>query len=209
LVILTATGNGLTDRTYIRFLDESNSSFDSKYDAYKLFSTADGVPQIYTTQGDIEFSINTQPAVDLVHMGFKAQTSGTYTIEAIETSDFANVVLEDVATGIETDLLQDSYTFNYTVGENANRFIVHFTPLGTPELEANSIHIWSSERNIYVSVPETVTGDVAVYNMMGQEVIANKVQPGMNVIPVNDVNTYYVVKVRSNNNVVTEKVFIR
>ena len=111
--------------------------------------------------------------------------------------------------GIETDLLSDSYTFNYTIGDNPNRFIVHFTPLGTPELEANSIHIWSSERNIYVTVPATVTGDVAVYNMMGQEVVANKVIPGMNVIPVNDVNTYYVVKVKSNNIVKTEKVFIR
>jgi hypothetical protein len=209
LVILTATGNGLTDRTYIRFSEDAQANFDSKYDAYKLFSTADNSPQIYTTSGDLELAINTQPAVELVHMGFTSSTSGSYTIEAIETSDFANVVLEDVVTGIETDLLKDSYTFNYTEGENPNRFIVHFTPLGTPELEANSIHIWSSERNIYVSVPETVTGDVAVYNMMGQEVVANKVIPGMNVIPVNDVNTYYVVKVMSGNNVKTEKVFIR
>ncbi len=209
LLTLQASGNGYADKTYIRFLDEASQGFDRVWDANKLLSSAPGVPQIYTTAGTEAFAINSQPATTSVPMAFTSSTSGSYTIEAIETSNFPNVVLEDTYTGIQTNLLSDTYTFDFIKNDNANRFIVHFTPLGTPEMEANSIRIWSSERNIYVTVPATVTGDVVVYNMMGQEVVANKVIPGMNVIPVNDVNTYYVVKVRSNNNVVTEKVFIR
>ena len=209
VVKLQVSANGYTDETAIRFVEGTNLSWDKAYDAKKLKSTGEGIPSLYTTSAGLELSINTQPAADLVPMAFSCDQSGTYTIEATETSDFANVVLEDTYTGVETDLLIDSYTFDYVAGSDPNRFIVHFTPLGTPELEANSIRIWSSERNIYVSVPETVTGDVAVYNMMGQEVVANKVIPGMNVIPVNDVNTYYVVKVMSGSNVKTEKVFIK
>ncbi len=207
VVKLMVSSGDMKDETTIRFLEGTNQTWDKAFDAKKMFNYEN--VSLYTTENDLQLSINTQPAVKLVHMAFVAPASGYYTIEAVETSDFSNVVLEDVLTGIETDLLTDSYTFEYTEGENANRFIVHFTPLGTPELEANSIRIWSSERNIYVSVPQTVTGDVAVYNMMGQEVVSNKVIPGMNVIPVNDANTYYVVKVMSGNNVKTEKVFIR
>lgn len=209
LVELQVSGNETHDNIFIKFAEGTSTGYDIMRDAPKMFASVPSVPQIYTTSGGQELAIDVQESAALVHMAFKVGVEGTYTIEAVETSNFANVVLEDTFTGIETDLLSDSYTFNYTIGDNPNRFIVHFTPLGTPELEANSIHIWSSERNIYVTVPATVTGDVAVYNMMGQEVVANKVIPGMNVIPVNDVNTYYVVKVKSNNIVKTEKVFIR
>ncbi len=209
LVELQVSGNETHDNIYIKFAEGTNTGYDIMRDAPKMFASVPSVPQIYTTSGGQELAIDVQEAADLVHMAFKVGVEGTYTIEAVETSNFANVVLEDNLTGIQTDLLTQSYDFQYTENDNPNRFIVHFTPLGTPELEANSISIWSSERNIYVTVPATVTGDVAVYNMMGQEVVANKVIPGMNVIPVNDVNTYYVVKVRSNNIVKTEKVFIR
>jgi hypothetical protein len=209
LVELQVSGNDYNDNIYIKFEEGTSTGYDLMKDAEKMFTAVPSVPQIYTTSGGQELAIDVQEAADLVPMAFKVGVEGTYTIEAVETSNFENVVLEDTFTGIETDLLADSYTFNYTTGDDPNRFVVHFTALGTPELEANSIHIWASDRNIYVTVPATVTGDVAVYNMMGQEVVANKVIPGMNVIPVNDVNTYYVVKVMSNNNIVTEKVFIR
>ncbi len=55
----------------------------------------------------------------------------------------------------------------------------------------------------------SVNGDIVVFNMMGQEVIRTDIAPGINVIPMDDVNTYYVVKVLTSDNAVTGKVFIK
>ena len=54
-----------------------------------------------------------------------------------------------------------------------------------------------------------VTGDMVVYNMMGQEVIRTDIVSVETQIPVSDVNTYYVVKVISDSNAVTGKVYIK
>ena len=210
LVSLRATSSSNKyDETHIRFMDNMTAAFDMNGDAHKLISTADGLPQIYTTVGEEMLAINGLPATPAVPMGFTSVESGTFTIEAVETTDFENVVLEDLVEGVQTNLLEDSYTFNYTSGEDANRFIVHFTPLGTPEFEANSINIWSADHTIYVNVPGTTNGDIVVFNMMGQEVVRTDIEPGLNTLPMDDVNTYYVVKVLTSNNAVTGKVFIK
>ena len=111
-------------------------------------------------------------------------------------------------TGEQTDLLTSTYTFNYSLNDDTDRFFVHFTPLGTPELSANSIEIWSNDHKIYVQAPE-IDGDIVVFNMMGQEVIRTEIVPGLNVLPVNDRNSYYVVKVVSDDIARTGKVYVK
>jgi PKD repeat protein len=204
----TAQGNSYSDVTHVRFMEDKTAGFDSNGDAHKLLSSVEGVPQIYTRVGEEMLAINALPETETVPMGFTSVTSGTYTIEAIETSEFANVVLEDLANGVQTDLLTNSYSFDFTVGDNANRFVIHFTPLGTPELTAKSINIWANDHKIYVQAPAT-TGDIVVYNMMGQEVVRTSIEAGLNVIPMNDVNTYFIVKVIGSDVTETGKVFVK
>jgi PKD repeat protein len=207
LLTLQATGTGGSDVLKVRFANDVTAGFDNNGDAHKLFAETENLPQIYTLAGTEKLAINALPETQLVHMGFVANGSGEYTIEAIETSEFANVVLEDCANGIQTDLLSGSYTFNYAEGAE-HAFIIHFTPLGTPEYDANSINIWAANQTIYVQAPAT-TGDIVVYNMMGQEVVKTAIQPGLNVIPMEDVNTYYIVKVLGSEITETGKVFIK
>ncbi len=97
---------------------------------------------------------------------------------------------------------------NTQQANEAERFIVHFTPLGIGDNFADMVNIWSSQDNIYVQAPN-VTGDIVVFNMMGQEVVRTDIEPGLNIIPMNAVNTYYVVKVLTSDNAVTGKVFIK
>jgi PKD repeat protein len=210
LLRLRATVQGADnyDDAYIRFNNVSTTGLDKEWDANKMFAGIPETPQIYTTTGGLELALNTQPAVEMVPMAFTCETSGTYTIEAIETGSFTNVVLEDLLTGIQTDLLAGSYTFEHVAGADPDRFFVHFTPLGTPELSANSIDIWSNDHKIYVQAPE-INGDIVVFNMMGQEVIRAEIEPGLNILPVSDVNTYYVVRVVSNNVTRTGKVYVK
>jgi hypothetical protein len=206
LLKIQATGNEKSDVLLVRFSDDATNGMDMQGDARKLFASTEGLAQIYTTFGDLQFAINSLPSTESVPMGFKANGSGTYTIEAIETSEFDNVVLEDLSNGVQTDLLAGSYTFDYTSGEHG--FVIHFTPLGTRELAANSINIWAANQTIYVQAPAT-KGDIAVYNMMGQVVVKTAIVPGLNEIPMNTSNTYYIVKVLGSDVTETGKVFIK
>jgi hypothetical protein len=208
LLGLQASGNGLDDKMYIRFMEEATADFDGNWDAYKLLSANEEIPQIYTTTAGDNLAIDARPATDMVPMEFVAGTNGTYTIEAIETSNFSEITLEDVANEVFTNLLTDSYTFDYTTGE-AHNFIIHFGPLGVNDNLAGNVNIWSNEHKIYVQTSTTDRGDIVVYNMMGQEVVRTDIAPGLNTIPMTEVNTYYVVKVLTSDNAVTGKVYIK
>ena len=103
--------------------------------------------------------------------------------------------------------MAESYTFDYTAGEAADRFVIHFGALSTPEFDVSSVKIWSNEDVIYVQAPN-INGEIIVVNMMGQEMARTDIDPGTNEIQMSEVNTYYIVKVLTSENAVTGKVYI-
>jgi hypothetical protein len=203
---LEVTGNGYTDETVIRFLDVATSDFDGQWDAHKLFGIVSEAPAIYSVDNGM-MAINSLPSTNTVPVGIKAGVPGEFTITATETSEFGDVNLEDLLTGAITDLKNNFYTFNYDMSFD-NRFIVHFTPLAVGENPVNLINIYSSQKDVYVSVPANTKGDIVVYNLMGQEVARSIIQGVNNKITLNK-SAYYVVKVVSNEDVVTKKVFVQ
>lgn len=206
---VTAEESDYHDNLYVRFLDDATPSFDKVWDAYKLKSYVPGVPQIYTTGSGYEYSINALPATDAVAMSFECIGEGTFTISAVDVNDIGTVILEDLFTGETTDLLTSSYTFVHNNGNPAERFVLHFSPLGIDDNLAGKVDIYANENTIIVNTNLTDRGDIVVYNLMGQEVVRTEMQPGMNTIPVSEVNTNYVVKVMTNHKVVTGKVFVK
>ena len=62
--------------------------------------------------------------------------------------------------------------------------------------------------DVYVSVPANTKGDIVVYNLMGQEVARTIITDVLNKVTLNK-SAYYVVKVMSNESVVTKKVFVK
>ena len=142
MVKLLATANGFTDETVIHFNEVLTFGRD-KSDARKLMSGGSTVPSLYTMASNIALSVNGMPATPSVPVFFECATSGTYTIEAIETSEFENVVLEDLLLGSQTSLLENSYTFEHLTDAASGRFILHFTPLGIGDNASSSINIWS------------------------------------------------------------------
>ena len=99
MVRLQASGNNRTDETVVRFTDEATAGFDGNFDARKFYTSVmdfPDIPQIYSTANG-NLSINSLPATEMVAVGFKAGIAGDYTISATESSDFTNLVLEDLA----------------------------------------------------------------------------------------------------------------
>jgi len=211
LLILKAASENYSDETWIRFNEEAGIEHDGNYDAYKRISLSNPeLPQIFSyTPSDIKLGLNTLPETEMVPVGFTAVESGVFTISAIETGEFTVVILEDLFTQTQIDLLSNSYTFTYTEGDDEARFIVHFTPIVAAGENAEEIfNIYSFGDEVYVSVPENTKGNIVIYNIIGQEVINAPINNVLNKITL-EKSAYYIVKVLSDESMVTKKVFIK
>ena len=122
---LMATGNDKTDYTVIHFMEDATPQFDGQYDAYKFFAYDESYPQLYSIT-DKNLAINALPETEIVQLGFLAGIDGEYIIQSVEVNDISEVWLEDTFTGTLTDLSSDSYSFNYTTGDDPGRFILAF-----------------------------------------------------------------------------------
>jgi hypothetical protein len=198
---------GTVDHAWITFNEEASNGFDLTLDAKKMLAKNEMTPQIYTVSENAQYAANVMPAANVVPLNFEAMVAGTYTITAAET-DFDHVYIVDAKTGVIQDLNANPvYTFTAEAEEDAARFTIHFTDI-SGALEANGAVVYGYGSEIHVNVMNP-NAEVAIYNLVGQEVYRTNVNETFNVITMNDVNTYYVVKVYTENNVVTEKVYVQ
>lgn len=208
LLTLQATGNGKSDILHIRFADDVTPGFDKNGDAHKLFAQTEGLPQIYTLSGNEKLAINALPETESVPMGFIANGSGTYTIEAVETSELETVILEDLFSGVQTELLEESYAFSYSPNDDPGRFVIHFEA-GIGEQKPDDISIWSSGKTVFIDAG-CASGEVMIYNVVGQLVLSSKLERvKTNMIDVTNIQGYCLVSVRSAETTKTAKVMIR
>jgi len=191
LLRVQASGNDRTDETVIYFNENSTRAFDYNYDAHKMFAYLDEIPQIYSLDNG-DMAINALPEADMVLLGFKAGVSGQYTLAATEINDIPHAILEDLETGVMVDLRTSSYVFNYMVGEDEARFALHFVPKPMPTVLTDVVRIYSTGQDIYVNAPEGFSGEVFVYDLLGQKVSQTHISNMLNKITVSNSGTYVV-----------------
>jgi hypothetical protein len=216
IIRIVAEGNGLNDETAIRFLEGSTADFDSNFDAYKLF--ADNYPQVYTvTPSGTELAISTLPEITeelVVPVSFSAPIEGTYTFTFTELIGFeqqGDLFIEDLLTGDIQEVEENTiYTFEHSPLNDDNRFLLHFgNSLGVDATLSSRVSIHSHGDKVYINRPADFTGEISIFDMLGQEIISRKADgEGLMTIPVTNGTGYYVVKVQSDNNLITQKVFI-
>jgi hypothetical protein len=203
--------------TVIAFLEETTGSFAPLFDGAFL-EGKDSAPAVFTVTGQEEYSVNFLPSYEdysIVPLNFKATVNGEYSITASNIESFPGdlpVYLEDKKDDIYQNLRENpEYTFVWEIGDNEARFNVHFAnPLGTEENDfANKIHIYAYDKTVYVNIPFEINGNIVIYNFLGETLINKSAQSGLNKIPVNQNNTYLIVKIISDSGAATGKVFIK
>ena len=207
LVRLQVTGNGYSDEAVVRFLSDATAEFDGNYDAHKLYGDVAEAAQIYTV-GSTPLAINALPQTSSVPVGVHVGVTGTFTIAATEMKDLKYVTLEDTKTGVFTDLSVKPYTFNFTAGENEQRFVLHFSPLAVNETESVCATVYSNNQTVYVNMKDQVKGDISVYDISGKLVSSKSGVQGMNEINISTTGNY-IVKVITRDNTLVRKVFIK
>jgi len=221
LVSLIATGNDKSDEVVIRFIEGTTEGFDLNYDASKLFSPSELVPQISLKYKNQYFALNTLPQIYdglEVQLNFQCGTAGDYKINLsgrTNLDEFTSVWLQDKLLQKITCLTTDtSCAFYHDPGNNKERFSIYFNPSEdiinsiTPE---NWFSIYSDQHVITIirNTINLVTGEIHVYNMQGQPVIIRSLN-GENELKIQAVlpTGIYLVSIITDTYVKSEKVLI-
>ena len=190
------------------------------YDADKLFSMDTKIPQVYSIKDNNQkICINTLPVIKdpvTVPLGIYIPADGNYTLELSGFESFSNlpgIVLEDLKTNTTRNLAQTpSYTFGALKTDDPARFLLHFAAaIGINEQpENNAFRFYTSENSLFVAGKTGKNqGNVYVYNMMGQLMQQQKLSgETLSVLRLNVPTGYYLVKVITDSQVSSGKVFV-
>ncbi len=211
-VVLKVGNEIYTDELYIVFNQDAGSGFDLQFDAWKIMTQEENISQVYSIMDDKKLSIDQQPATSSIPVGFYCSQSGNYTFSIGESTFDGPVYLEDTKTGTIHDLRSASYTFLYELGENDNRFILHFTPMGISNMERSQpFSIYASGNTIYISADEVQNRmQIHIYDLTGQAIAATTVQDASNAeLDVACHKGIYLVTVLSDNTTYTQKIYLK
>jgi hypothetical protein len=112
---------------------------------------------------------------DVVPLGFKAETAGTYSI-ALDHTDglFGNqeIYLRDNVTNTIYDLAQGGYSFSTNTGVYNSRFEIVYQngTLGVaqPNLTQNNLIVYTQNQQVVVNAGSIVLDHVALYDIQGR-----------------------------------------
>lgn len=154
---LNIAGEDTADKTYLYFEDGASAEGYVIGEDFLSFATIGGVnTEIYTYEGDIDYSFNTRPIENtLVYVGLYIAKAGTYTISLDNISGNAETfVLYD---NYEQDFVRlhlgETYTFYSERGEFNDRFGVAVTY--APEVPTDNI---SLSANKFIVVNNEIQG---------------------------------------------------
>ena len=216
-LLLTIQQDEKSDKTIIGFIEDATAGYDGDYDATYL-DGEEGAPAFYSMLGGAHYAMNHLPSPQdhsIVPLGFEPQLTGEFLLTSAWMESFPEdvpVYLEDIKDGYFQDLrMNPEYTFSSDPSDEIHRFNIHFAEPKDAEIIVGieNIHIYSYDKNIFVNLPESVQGDIFIYNLLGEEVTHLKNGFGQVKIPVNANNSYFVVKVISEVGIASEKALIR
>ncbi len=210
-----------SDEAIIRFIEGNTPKFDLNYDASKLFSRNENVPQISLIYGKETMACNTYSEIeeDLeVQLNFKSAKAGIYTLEISDrTSLYADtrVYLRDAIENKMINLTQENkYTFYHDPNNQDERFKIYFNP-GSDiinNLKPENYFTVYSNRNKVILVKNSVkdlNGEVLLYNMHGQVVFSKRLTNSkVDSFTVNETPGYYIVQIRTAQTVNNSKIVI-
>ena len=216
-LMVSVEKEGKSDKTIIGFIDDATDGFDGNYDATYLEGNDDAL-SLYSMIGGVKYALNHLPSLGdypVVPVGFVPKSSGSFNLTSEWMESFTDdipIYLEDIKDNYFQNLRAiPDYVFSSEPGDEIHRFNIHFAnPLDVEDHElAKNIHIYAYRKTIHVNLPESIQGDIFVYNLLGEEVAQRQNGTGMVEIPLNASNSYFTVKVFSDDGIASEKVLIK
>lgn len=220
--------DGKNDQTLVRFFEGATENIDDEFDAYKMFATTEGLPQVYSlvnNDGAITpVAINSLPIDEYVvykeiPLGIVAKEAGEYQFTAAElnTKYFEKIYLVEKVNEQEfvyTDLdLTPSYNVHLEAGEFRDKFYLLGTNSATDIENLNKssqVNIYSHQNRVFVCFNDLdfLKGNIEIYDILGKNVFSEKVHNTYNEYILNVSAGTYIVKYILNDKIFVKKISI-
>ena len=195
---VVATGKQGSNNVIVKLDGEEEDGFS------KLENINPRIADVYVKNNGKQYSIlSYNRNVTEVELFFDAKEMGNYNINIEPTGKFQSIVLVDRMTGIETNMLIDSYSFTATANDNPNRFLIKLVK-GDPTSENVNFAYQSGEELIV-----DAEGMIQIVDVMGRIVYSNDVDSSNNRIDVSNFkSSAYIIRNIGDNGVRTQKIVI-
>ena len=211
---VTSTGNGnlnislaqnVTSRDAVAETDNAIVRFDGGQQLSK-FSFRENSTKVYIPQDNNDYAVVTAEAKGVLPVNVKVATTGKYTISfSNDDIEFTYLHLIDRFTGEDIDLLIDeSYTFIATPGDNANRFNLVFNSIDSNIDIESEIFAYQNGDEIIVSGE----GELQIFDVMGRFVTSMRVNGSERISAEQYSNAVYIFRLVGND-VKTQKIVVR
>ena len=229
LRIYTEGGNETSDETYLRFKEgeDVTAAYDEIHDGINMESDyGELATEINTVSSDgVDLAVDARPMLSdvptSVPLSFKPTMAGEYKLHTDEESMSSfpgdvKIMLEDTFIPSQDWIdmrAEGSYTFEATMEDPLERFIIHFWLFDTgieDGLTYEAIKIYSDRTDAFiVNDSEQLIKEIQVYDIAGN-MIANKstVNAAVTRMYVSDQTGYFVIRVITDKAVYSEKVLI-
>ena len=159
---------------------------------------------IYVSDDNNNYGIcNYDSDIEEVELSFRATQMGDYNIHIDANGNFDKIILKDIITGVETDMLTASYSFKSSSQDNSNRFLLKFSM--NEDDDAQYIFAYKSGDELIIKDQ----GSVQIIDMMGRIVYSNDVIKDNNRIDISELNkTAYIIRLTNEEGVKTQKVVV-
>ena len=185
--------------------------------AYVTFSEAIGldkinhrnedIPMVYIPIDGINYAIaSVDRDIKEIPLSVEVKNMGEYTI-GIKAQDctLEDIILVDLLTGKETNMLTDTYSFIAKSNENPNRFMIRLdNSQGTSD---NSHFIYISNEELIINNIEG-QGFIQIYDILGRPVAEYNVSSSANIPTASFSDGVYVVRMIDENGIKVQKVII-
>lgn len=132
IVNLAISDGTNSDKTRIVLNGNAAMQYEMDKDASKFMSSDLGVPQIFSTNEEIEYAINERPLdAGIVELGTRINIDGIYTIALANIPEGYSIYLLDKKSGEKVSLNNDDYSFVAEAGEQSARFSLIINREGT------------------------------------------------------------------------------
>lgn len=219
LLKFRVTGNNYADEMIVQ-IDPLASVNADQMDATKFRGSA-AAPQLYSISKDNkELSINSFPVQDdymVIPVGLEVGADAVYTISVSDFAGFefsSGIYLEDLKEGTFTKLESNStYSFNANPLDEPMRFLLHMSSelaVAENNVGLSSIRVYAFNSDVYVTSENGLSGKVMIYDLLGREIVNEKLNGGtMNKFDLSGHQGYMVVRVTDETGNLNQKVYIR
>jgi hypothetical protein len=196
--------------------EEATNGTDDLYDAPILFNNDPNFMEVFSLAGERRSCINIYNDYPYdVFLGFRVPEGGAeFTLEAFDfrfIDATFTIILEDMLTGTMLTLDENtSYTFSTEeAGMLEDRIVLHLnSTVGIDENETTHFNVYAMRNQIFVEGTYNQTYGISVYNVLGQAVYFDSRLQNNQIIELSVPAGTYIVKLRSEYGMQTEKINI-